>query len=657
MTDFSVPQAGGIEDNVFNMGTDAVGAALAPETAGLSALLPFALSALGNGGSGNAQAPQTGGGGSIAPSVQHYGPFGLLTSHTAGLAAQAPAPVYPNTLQFGPLPQAPQASIAPMQSMSTTPTPSGPIIGGGGAVPMMPAMNNSPVPTAVMPAMNPGAGPMPAQQPYLPQQAQQPQSPFIAPYNPQADNNFPQPPPQYQSPAAPAGPQMSPWQQSAANQLTGLSGQPASAIPAMINSGSGILGNAVQQGGQAGIGSALNFSAFPLTAGQAEEQRILASVPPPPGSGVSFANTPQQAQQTAPSQQPVATQAQLLQQAGDQFAANEAALVGSETGNINTMSQYLTKAQKRVDDAADLAKNYLLNRANVDFKHKVGRPDTWVNTAYNPETKKIEINPNTGQPDTKPRLLSKLQAYTALTQELEGFKNMNYEAAGAMGRVQPKNEDYLGDAMARTTRHGRGGLFGLVNKAMFGSSGGAAPTATQVNDMAEEMQMQSVGRQQAYIADINAQAQQNLPVVEKQIEGLAKTIDDAYSQRKADIALAHATSAGIVNSFSQRVQPFVELAKSHSQFLGADLAATKEVSAGSRQAAASQATFDAAMAKVGLEGQKASEENRTKKEIAGLDMMTKLIDKGNMDYPTALKNTLQAVNAFDTGELPSLEKK
>jgi hypothetical protein len=591
------------------------------------------------------QTPQSGG--AIAPQVEHYGPFDALTTHIAGLASPPPVSPLPQTLQFGAPPTAPTTSIAPMQSMS--PIPNGPMILGSTSsnMPMMPISPGGPVPQGVSPAMFPGNAPAPPQMPYQPQQPQYP----MMPYMPQSAG-APQPPAAYQAPSTPSSPQSAPqpapWQQSAMNQISGLSGQPAQALPAAINSGSGVLGNAV--GPMSMLNRMANLTALPLTGGNGTPtpQQIAAmkgQVPPPPPAVSEMGPA------ATPADQPVSTQAALMAQAGAKFAADEAAIVGSETGDVNNMARYLTSAQKRVDEAADLAKNYLLNRANVDFKNKVGTPDTWVNTGYDPQNKSYDAN------DVKPRLLSKLQAYTALGRELEGFKDMNYGAAQAVANVQPKPEAYYDDALARLSPRHQGlrgqGIMGFFSGIVNGRPN-TRPTATQVNDMAEMMQEESVAKQQSYYAGINAMRQQNLPIVQKQMEGLAKTIDDAYTQRKADQAAAYAASAAIVKSFGDRVQPFVDIAKAHSSFLGADLAATKEVSAGSRQAAATQATYDSNMAKLGFEGKKSASEQQTKKVIAGIENITKQLEK-DPDYEKAIRNTANAIHGLETGELTPIK--
>jgi hypothetical protein len=596
-------------------------------------------------------APPQSPGGAIAPQVEHYGPMGLLTTHIAGLASPPPVSPLPQTLQFGAPPTAPQTSIAPLQTMGNI--PGGPMTIGstGAAMPMMPS-TASPIPQGVSPAMFPGNAPAPPQTPYQPQQPQYP----MMPYAPGA----PQPPAAYQAPSTPSSPQSAPqpapWQQSAMNQISGLSGQPAQALPAAINSGSGVLGNAV--GPMSMLNRMANLTALSLPGGngtptpqQIAKMNGMVPKPPPGVPDMMQAGANMAAAVVPSSEQPVSTQAALMAQAGEKFAQDEAAIIGSETGDINNMAKYLTNAQKRADGIADLAKDYLLNRANVDFKHKVMMPDTWVNTGYDPDTKKYDAA------DVKPRLMSKLQAYTALSRELEGFKDMNYGTADAMAHAQPKPEDYIGDALARLSpRHQdlRGqGIMGFVSGIVNGRPN-TRPTATQVNDMAEYMQEQSLAKQQSFYAGINAMRQQNLPIVQKQMEGLAKTIDDAYTQRKTDQATAYTTSAGIVKSFGDRVQPFVDLAKAHSSFLGAGLAATKEVSAGSRQAAATEANFEANMAKMGFEGQKAAAEQKTKKVIAGLENITQQL-KGGVTYEEALRNTYNAERAFEEGELKPIK--
>jgi hypothetical protein len=293
----------------------------------------------------------SGGGGSIAPQVQHYGPFGLLTKTIPGLVSAPPSPTYANSLQFGPIPAMAQTSPTPLTPMAMPmplagPSGSGMMVGGS----MMPSIGSGPMPQVSTPGMAPSP-PVPVQASYAPQMGGQPSMPFMSPYTPQPAGPQAQAAAPYPA-AAPAAPQMSPWQATAMNQLQQAGISPASMSQALMPT---IM--AAQQG----------QAAAPA----------LSMVPNPPpfipmagSAGAGQPGVPVQGANVAPSEGGLpniigaaAGYPQMLAQ-GLQGAMD----------NVASFNNALKEGSKQIEGAAEVVKQGILGPAEKEVEDELGKP-------------------------------------------------------------------------------------------------------------------------------------------------------------------------------------------------------------------------------------------------------------------------------------------
>jgi hypothetical protein len=290
-------------------------------------------------------------GGSIAPQVQHYGPFGLLTKTIPGLVSAPPSPTYANSLQFGPIPAMAQTSPTPLTPMAMPmplagPSGSGMMVGGS----MMPSIGSGPMPQVSTPGMAPSP-PVPVQASYAPQMGGQPSMPFMSPYTPQPAGPQAQAAAPYPA-AAPAAPQMSPWQATAMNQLQQAGISPASMSQALMPT---IM--AAQQGQAA----APALSMFPN---------------PPPfipmagSAGAGQPGVPVQGANVAPSEGGLPN---VIGAAAGYPAMLAQGLQGA-MDNVNSFNNALKEGSKQVEGAAEVVKQSILGPAEKEVKDELATP-------------------------------------------------------------------------------------------------------------------------------------------------------------------------------------------------------------------------------------------------------------------------------------------